>query len=171
MDVTFSIAVARVNSCNNTFSLLPLCRAQVMALGTVTSLVAQHKPRCPHLLQNNYMRIGSISTTIPYIEKLINGFLPTSWIVWLPNTCLYPNNMAETVVSRVWYDSVPLSFPSLAVRKVARAWYLFSSGHDVIRKWQNFAELTGCVSSFVQPTTHSTLGVFTIHFLLARYVL
>ena len=37
-----------------------------------------------------------------------------------PNTCLYHNNMsgrAETVVSRVWYDSVPLSFPSLAVRK------------------------------------------------------
>ena len=78
--------------CNLAFSLLPLCRAQVMALGTVTSLVAQHKPRCPPLTPkqlHTYHRIGSITTTIPYIEELINGFLPNSVT---PNTCLYHNN-------------------------------------------------------------------------------
>ena len=46
-----------------------------------------------------------------------HGFLPNSVT---PNTCLYHNNVsgrAETVLSRVWYDSVTLSFPSLAVWK------------------------------------------------------
>ena len=52
-----------------------------------------------------------------------------------PNTCLYHNNMsgrAERVVSRVWYDSVPLSFPSLAVRKSGESLVSF-----LIWAWRN----------------------------------
>ena len=48
--------------------------------------------------------------------------------------------------------------------------YLFSREHDVIRKWRKFLEQTGCVSSIVQPTTRSTLGVYDSRSPLARYV-
>ena len=51
------------------------------------------------------------------------------------------------------YRNLLASFPGSAQLSVAcstekpwRAWYLFSREHDVIGKWRNFAELTGCVS-------------------------
>ena len=50
------------------------------------------------------------------------------------------------------------SFPGPAQLSVAcstekpwRAWYLFSREHDVIGKWRNFAELTGCVARILNP--------------------
>ena len=43
------------------------------------------------------------------------------------------------------HTHAPPSFPSLAVWKSGRPCYLFLRD-DVIRKWQTFAELTGCVS-------------------------
>ena len=62
------------------------------------------------------------------------------------------------------------AFRRLQYGKAWRAWYLFSREHDVIGKWQKFSEQTGCVSSIVQPTTRSTLGVYDNHPPLARYV-
>ena len=53
-------------------------------------------------------------------------------------------------------------FRHFCYRKGGRAWYLFSHEHDVIGKWKKFAELTGCISRIVQPTTHSTLFIATI---------
>ena len=62
------------------------------------------------------------------------------------------------------------AFCHLQYGKVWRAWYLFSREHDVIGKWRKFSERTDCVSSIVQPTTRSTLGVYDNRPPLARYV-
>ena len=57
-------------------------------------------------------------------------------------------NITCKLYCQLWLRSqAPPSFPSLAVRKSGeRVWYLFSREHDVIRKWQKFAKLTGCIS-------------------------
>ena len=47
---------------------------------------------------------------------------------------------------------------------------IFSHVSMTIRKWRKFSEQTGCVSSIVQPTTRSMLGVYDNHPPLARYV-
>ena len=62
------------------------------------------------------------------------------------------------------------AFRRLQYGKAWRAWYLFSREHDVIGKWRKFSEQTGCILSIVQPTTHSTLGVYDNRPPLARYV-
>ena len=62
------------------------------------------------------------------------------------------------------------AFCRLQYGKAWRAWYLFSREHDVIGKWRKFPEQTGCVSSIVQPTTHSTLDVYDNRPPLARYL-
>ena len=43
----------------------------------------------------------------------------------------------------------------------------FLTWNDVIRKWQNFAELTGSILRLVQPTTYSMLGVYNSRLPLA----
>ena len=62
------------------------------------------------------------------------------------------------------------AFHRLQYGKAGRAWYLFPREHDVIGKWRKFSEQTGCISRIVQPTTHSTLGVYDNCPPLARYV-
>ena len=55
--------------------------------------------------------------------------------------------------------------------KAGRAWYLFSCEHDGIGKWQKFSDITSVFHIlFNRLYTHSTLGVYDSHLLLARYV-
>ena len=73
------------------------------------------------------------------------------------------------VGSSAWFQASP-SFRHFHYRKAGRAWYLSSCEHDVIKKWQKFAKLTGCVSCIFKTTTCSMLGVYNSLLPLARYV-
>ena len=51
-----------------------------------------------------------------------------------------------------------------------KAWYLSSRNHDVIKIGREFLEQKGNFLRIIQPTLHSTLGVYDIHPLIAIYM-
>ena len=67
---------------------------------------------------------------------------------------------------------VVASFPGSPGTRIIhawRAWYIFSCDHDVIEIGPEFLEQKGNVLRVIQPTVRSTLGVYDIRSLIARY--
>ena len=109
---------------------------------------------------------GYLSTKYVCVNLLSTNIHTLIVVMWI-------NELISSVAAIAKTSLVPRPRPAfrcLQYRKVWRAWYLFSREHDVIGKWQKFSEQTGCISSIVQPTTRSTLGVYDNRPPLARYV-
>ena len=66
-------------------------------------------------------------------------------IHWTPMCIQYPHVLhVHLICFTVWNSLDPRPLPAfhhLQHEKVRRAWYLFSSEHDVIRKWRKFTKL------------------------------
>ena len=136
-----------VTNCSNSYTqLIAQCCHHPDCIASFREVASLHCCLSSSILLQ--LLLGQFATAIHsywLMDTNIHRVLMLVWVLLFRK--LIANTLIGTYIHRV------ASFPGPAQLSVAcstekpwRAWYLFSREHDVIGKWRNFAELTGCVS-------------------------